>query len=60
MDAQQIDMLIHSDFVNYCYCSLWMPQQMDMLLHTDIVNIVVIIIIVINYKIPGVSTSSVM
>ena len=32
MDAQQMDMLMHSDFVNYCYCLLWMPQQMDLLL----------------------------
>ena len=51
-------MLMH--FVNYCYCSLWMPQQTDFVLHTDTVNIVVIVIIVINCKIFGVNTSSVM
>ena len=37
IDAQQMDMLMHSDFINYYYYSLWMPQQMD-LLHTHIVN----------------------
>ena len=58
--AQQTDMLMHSDFVNYYYCSLWMPQQTDLLLHMDIFNIVVIVIILINCKIPGVNTTSVM
>ena len=53
-------MQMHSDFVNYCYCLLWMLQQMNLLLHTDIVNIVVIVIIVIKCTIPGVNTSPVM
>ena len=52
---------MHSDTVEYCcYCSLQMPHQTDLVLHTDIVNIFVIVIIVINCKIPGVNTSSVM
>ena len=48
------------DAHRHCCYSLWMSQQMDMLLHMDTVNIVVIVIIVINCKIPGVNTSSVM
>ena len=51
VDAQQMDLLVHMDTVDfYCYCSLWMPQQMDMLLHMDIVNTVIIVIIVITVK----------
>ena len=38
MDAQQRDMLMHSDTVESFYCSLWMSQQTD-LLHMDIVHI---------------------
>ena len=47
MDAQQLDMLMHSDTVESCfYCSLWMPQQMGLSLHMDIVNIIVIVIVI--------------
>ena len=32
IDAQQMDMLKHSDTVeSCCYCLLWMPEQMDLL-----------------------------
>ena len=49
MDAQETDMLMHMDTVNYyCYCVLWVPQQMDMLLHMDIVNTIVIVIVFLN------------
>ena len=47
IDAQKMDMLMHSDTVeSCCYCSLWMPQEMDLLFHMNIVNIIVTVIVI--------------